>query len=79
MGKKKIAFRPLWPKLWGFKEKRTKKRRKSAKFECRFGVRLTFWPATQAKKVKIQNGFFPQNPDFAGLMMGPKKFGFWPF
>ena len=53
---KKSTFCPLWPKLWGFKVERIKKHRKSAKFGGRFGVRLTFWPATQAKKVEIHSG-----------------------
>ena len=63
MGKKKIAFSPLWPKLWRFKVKRTKKWCKSPLFRGRFGVRLTFWPVTQAKKVEggsiIQETEFP--------------------
>ena len=33
----------------------------------------------QARKLEIQIFFPPQNCDFAGLMMGPKKFAFWPF
>ena len=49
-GQKKITFRQLWPKLWGFKVQRIKKWRKSAKFECRFVVRLTFWPARFARR-----------------------------
>ena len=61
-GEKKSAFRPLWPKLWGFKVQRTKKRRKSAIFRGRFGGRLTFWPVTQAKKVEIPPKKIPPEP-----------------
>ena len=73
-GQNKFTFCPLWPKLWGFKVQCSKKRCKSAKFWGRFGVRLTFWPRTRTKKVKI-----PIFCDFAGLMIGSKKFAFWPF
>ena len=45
---------------------------KSAIFRGRFGGRLTLCPATQEKKVEIP-------PNNFGLMMGPKKFAFWPF
>ena len=76
MAKNKITFCPLLPKLWGFKVKHIIKWSKSTKFWGRFGGRLMFWPATQAKKVEIQNYFFPQNFDFYGLMMGQQKFHF---
>ena len=57
MGKKKSTFRPFWPKLWGFKVQRIKKRRKSPLFRGRFGGRLTFWPA--GKKRYKSNFFSP--------------------
>ena len=38
-----------------------------------------FGPERGQKRSKSQIFFFSQNRDFAGLMMGPKKFGFRPF
>ena len=72
-GQKKTTFRPLWPKLWGFKVHRIKKWCKSTKFWGRFGGRLTFWPATRAKKVEIQIFFWHPEPWLCWLDDGPKK------
>ena len=55
---KKNTFCTLWP--CGFKVERIKKWCKSAKFWGRFGGRLTFWPPTQSKKVRIQMWFPPE-------------------
>ena len=57
---KNLHFVHLGQKSWGFKVQHIKKWCKSAKFQCRFGGRLTFRPATQAKKVEIQIFFFPR-------------------
>jgi len=79
MGKKKLHFVHSGQSYGGSKSKVSKNGAKSTHFNADLGVGSRFGPERGQKRSKSQIFFFPQNRDFAGLMMGPKKFGFWPF
>ena len=75
-----VSFKgSILPGSGGSKSKVSKNGAKVPYFEADLGVGSGFGPLRRQKRLKSQKKNSPQNRDFAGLMMGPKKFGFWPF
>jgi len=79
MGKKKLHFVHSSQSYGGSKFNVPKNDAKAAHFGADLELGSRFGPERGQKRSKSQIFFFPQNRDFAGLMMGPKKFGFRPF
>ena len=79
MGKKNVHFVHSGQSYGGSKFNVPKNVAKVPYFNADLGVGSCFGPQHEQKRSKSQICFPPQNRDFAGLMMGPKKFGFRPF
>ena len=79
MGKKKLHFVHSSQSYGGSKSKVSKNGAKVPNFEADLELGSRFGPDQGQKRSKFQKKNFPQNRDFAGLMMGPKKFGFRPY
>ena len=79
MGKKKLHFVHSDQSYGGSKFNVPKNVAKVPNFEADLELGSRFGPERGQKRSKSQKKKFPQNRDFAGLMMGPKKFQLWPF
>ena len=79
MVKKKLHFVHSGQSYGGSKFNVLKNGAKVPYFNADLGVGPRFGPQHKQKRSKSQKKNSVQNRDLAGLMMGPKKFGFWPF
>ena len=79
MGKKKLHFVHSSQSYGGSKSKVSKNVAKVPNLDADLELGSRFGPELGQKRSKSPPKKFPQNCDFAGLMMGPKKFQLWPF
>ena len=79
MGKKNLHFVHSGQSYRGSKFNVLKNCAKVPNFEADLGVGPRFGLLHRPKRSKSPPKKIPQNRDFVGLMMGPKKFQLWPF